>query len=230
MIQRVRNYQKQEPTRSAQKIFIVCEGDTTEPNYFDFFAGLSSNLAVIPIPSEDGKSDPVKLMEWVESHWTDRRTAPNFTEHDQVWFVVDTDEWQTQGKIAALRAFCSTKNRQEQEANPDYTPYDMWNVAQSNPQFEIWHYYHIYDELPDSDEVGKYTSFKEYVNLQIRGGFDFKVHPVFVEDAIRNSLALFVRDAEGCPSLYSTEVYLLCQQILPFVKRIVDIMKRKVSL
>lgn len=229
MIQRVRNYEKQAPSRSAQKIFIVCEGDATEPNYFNFFAGLSSNLAVIPIPPEDGKSDPIKLMEWAQSHMLSGQTAPEYTEHDLVWFVVDTDEWQEQGKIAALRSFCSSINQRLAEANPDQRPYDMFHVAQSNPQFEIWHYYHIYDTLPEPEEVDRHATFKEFVNNQIRGGFDFKVHPVYVEDAILHAAELFARDAEGNPSLYSTEVYLLCQTILPFVKKPIDKMKQKVS-
>lgn len=80
MIQRVRNYEKQAPSRSAQKIFIICEGDTTEPNYFNFFTGLSSNLAVIPIPSENGKSAPVKLMEWAKAHMKEGGNAPDYKE------------------------------------------------------------------------------------------------------------------------------------------------------
>ena len=230
MILRVKNYKKQEPSRNAQKIFVICEGNATEPNYFGFFAGLSSNLSVIPIPSEDGKSDPVKLKEWAEAHLLGKNTSPDYREHDLVWFVVDTDEWQAQGKIAELKDFCAVLNSQERSRYSNLPVYDMWNVAQSNPQFEIWHYYHIYDEKPDSTEVSQFASFKEFVNSKIQGGFDFNVHPVYVEDAIRNASAHFSRDKDGYPSAYSTEVYLVCQQILPFVKKIVDVMKQKTSL
>lgn len=230
MIQRVRNYEKQAPSRSAQKIFIICEGDTTEPNYFNFFAGLSSNLAVIPIPSENGKSAPVKLMEWAQVHMKEGKNAPEYKEHDLVWFVVDTDEWQKMGMIATLRNFCSLMNQEQKNENSNIKPYDMWNVAQSNPQFEIWHYFHIYNTLPIQEEVSQHTSFKEYVNSKIHGGFDFKVHPVYFEDAIKHASEHFTKDTNGDPSLYSTEVYLLCQEMLPFVKKIVDVMKRKVAL
>ena len=41
--------------------------------------------------------------------------------------------------------------------------YDAWNVAQSNPCFEIWLYYHFYDIMPVADDVEKHASFKEYV-------------------------------------------------------------------
>lgn len=78
--------------------------------------------------------------------------------------------------------------------------------------------------------MSQFTSFKEFVNSKIQGGFDFNVHPVYVEDAISNASAQFSRDKDGYPSEYSTEVFLVCQQILPFVKKIVDVMKQKTSI
>ena len=49
-------------------------------------------------------------------------------QNDEVWFVIDTDEWGN--KIISLKDDCNTKQ--------------SWNVAQSNPCFEIWLYYHFY--------------------------------------------------------------------------------------
>jgi len=40
MIQRRRDYGKREPSRDAHKIYLVCEGKGTEPDYFKFFEGL----------------------------------------------------------------------------------------------------------------------------------------------------------------------------------------------
>ena len=65
MIQRRKEYGKREPSRDAHKIYIVCEGKGTEPAYFSFFEGLSSNLQVITIPPDEG-TDPLKLMERAE--------------------------------------------------------------------------------------------------------------------------------------------------------------------
>lgn len=61
MITRVRQYAKKEPSRDAHKLYVICEGAHDEPKYFEFFEGLSSNLSVITIPSEAGKTDPVQL-------------------------------------------------------------------------------------------------------------------------------------------------------------------------
>lgn len=63
MIERRKDYSKKSPSKEACKIYIVCEGKETETNYFEFFQGLSSNLHLIIIPPENGKTDPLKLLE-----------------------------------------------------------------------------------------------------------------------------------------------------------------------
>ena len=50
MIQRNRRYIKNEPSKDAHKIYVICEGSETEHNYFTFFKELSSNLEIIDIP------------------------------------------------------------------------------------------------------------------------------------------------------------------------------------
>lgn len=108
MITRVRQYAKKEPSRDAHKLYVICEGAHDEPKYFEFFEGLSSNLNVITIPSEAGKTDPVQL---------ERRAMEKFdfecgcfsldySQGDRIWFVIDTDAWALEGKIAVLRDFC----------------------------------------------------------------------------------------------------------------------------
>ena len=49
------------PSRDSHKIYIVCEGATKEPEYFEFFQGLSNNLEIISIPPTNG-TDPLKLI------------------------------------------------------------------------------------------------------------------------------------------------------------------------
>ncbi len=220
MIQRRRDYDKREPSRDAHKIYIVCEGKGTEPNYFAFFEGLSSNLQVITIPPEDGKTDPLKLMERANQILIgeDREYTVEYEQGDTVWFVVDTDTWEKEGKIEPLRQFCSQKNAAISLEYDEVKAYSAWNVAQSNPSFEIWLYYHFYENKPVSDEVAKYASFKEYVNSTIAGGFNFEKDPVRVETAIVNAERNFQTDKESKLLEYSSEVYMLGKEIDGFVK------------
>lgn len=208
-------------------MLIVCEGNDTEPRYFGFFKELSPRLDVIPIPSEGGKTDPTKLMQWaMENLISHQAFDVDFYQGDTVWFVVDTDEWEEQGKIGTLRQFCQEQNEALKETikknHYERKPYIAWLVAQSNPCFELWEYYHIYDERPDTEEVEKYASFKEYVNEVIPGGFDSNAMPVEVVKAIANAKSNFSRDDEGRLRLYASEVYHLAEEMLPFVKRDID--------
>lgn len=219
MIQRRKYYDKREPSRDAHKIYIVCEGKGTEPNYFAFFEGLSSNLQVITIPPADG-TDPLKLMERAKQVLIGdgREYTVEYEHGDTVWFVVDTDTWEKEGKIAPLRQFCSQKNASISQEYDEVKAYNAWNVAQSNPSFEIWLYYHFYEDKPVSDEVAKHASFKEYVNNTISGGFNFEKDPVRLETAISNAEKNKWYSVEGSPLAYSTDVCLLGKEIDGFVK------------
>ena len=64
----------------------------------------------------------------------------------------------------------------------------------------------------------KYASFKEFVSSTISGGYDFQRDPVRLEDAIVNTRNNFSLDADGKPTLYSSEVYVLGEEIDKFVK------------
>jgi len=229
MIQRRRDYGKKNPSRDAHKIYIVCEGEVTEPNYFKFFEGMSSNLQVITIPPADG-TDPLKLLERAEQILIgkDRKYAVEYAHHDTVWFVIDTDTWETEGKITPLRKFCSTKNKSIPKEFDEIKSYPAWNVAQSNPCFEIWLYYHLMETPPEDYDATK-EKFKTYLDRMLPGGFNYDRHPVFMEDAIRNAKANFKTNKDKKVSLFSTEMHLLGSEILGFVKRDLDKLKNKMS-
>lgn len=211
---RSRRYERQEPLRDSRKIYIYCEGNKREFDYFRFFCGLSSNVNIIPIPSKDGKTDPEKLMEAAQEEFgINSDVSPKYTldvsQHDNVWFVIDTDLWGS--KITDLRNFCKSQN-----AGLDN---ETWYVSQSNPSFEIWLYYHKFREKPVKNDVDKYSSIKEFVDAQIPGGFDSRKHPAMIEVAIQNAKATYEEENQVL-KLYSTEVFKLGQVILPFVKDI----------
>lgn len=211
---RSRRYERQEPLRDSRKIYIYCEGNKREFDYFRFFCGLSSNVNIIPIPSKDGKTDPEKLMEAAQEEFGIKSdVSPKYTldvsQHDNVWFVIDTDLWGS--KITDLRNFCKSQN-----AGLDN---ETWYVSQSNPSFEIWLYYHKFSEKPVKNDVDKYSSIKEFVDAQIPGGFDSRKHPAMIEAAIQNAKATYEEENQVL-KLYSTEVFKLGQVILPFVKDI----------
>ncbi len=211
---RSRRYERQAPSRDSRKIYIYCEGNVREFQYFSFFCGLSSNVNIIPIKSKNGKTDPVKLMEAAQADFgLTSGCSPRYTldvdQHDNVWFAIDTDQWGS--KITDLRQFCKSQN--------DALSHETWFVSQSNPSFEIWLYYHKYSVKPLEEDVEKYSSIKEFVDACIPGGFDSRKHPALIEAAIQNANATYEEEC-GAPMLYSTEVFKLARVILPFVKHV----------
>lgn len=211
-IVRPNRYERKEPSRDSRKIYIYCEGNRREYDYFQFFCGLSSNVNIIPIPSKDGKTDPNKLKESAIADFGiggkgDATYQLDIEQHDNVWFVIDTDEWGD--KIAELRSFCRFQNQG--------VGTEAWFVSQSNPCFEIWLYYHFFSEKPCTKEVGKYSSMKKFVDAMVPGGFDSRKHPARIATAIDNAAAEYEED-NAAPAMFCTEVFKLGKEILPFVK------------
>lgn len=207
-------YKKREPFRDAKKVYIYCEGEVREIEYFKYFRYLSSNINIIPIPNKGGKSDPLKLLEQFKKDFEGSSdTSPKYVldteQNDEVWFVIDTDQWNTGDKINKLRRFCSEKDEEK---------IHCWQVAQSNPCFEIWLYYHFFDKKPSKKEVESHKGMKDFVTHSIPGGFDSRSMPVEIETAICNSEKNFSRSDNGQPDKYCTELHILGKTILPFIK------------
>jgi hypothetical protein len=206
-------YAKVEPFKYAKKLYIFCESEKggNEVAYFNFFKGFSSNIDIIPIPNDNGKSDPTKLKSQAELSLENKSISLSIELLDEVWFVIDTDRWNEGNKIDELKQFVAEKKKS----------YSGWFVAQSNPSFEIWLYYHFNSEKPNEKEVEVSTSFKEFVATKIKGGFDNRSMPLEIQQATAIAEKNFEIE-NGQPRLYSTEVFNLAKQIINFTKAQLD--------
>lgn len=219
-LSRNKAYAKEEPNRDAKKVYIVCEGSKDEPAYFNYFNGLSSNINIITIPSEGGKTNPISLLRNIEEKIKKGDVLFEMQYEDQIWFVIDTDQWLDHGHIANLRQEVIIKNNEVRAGHTDYP--NSFFIAQSNPSFEVWLYYHFNEAKPRIEEVDSYDSFKAFVNNKIKGGFDFRKYPVKIQGAIQNAQQNFEADIDNYPNQFSTEVFRLGQIIVAFTKHKLD--------
>lgn len=83
-------------------------------------------------------------------------------------------------------------------------------------------YYHFKEEKPKEEEVKACTTFKEFLNNKVKGGFDARKAPIHIKTAIDNSLKHFEKDEKEQPVLYTTEVHCLAQSIYPFIKETIE--------
>jgi hypothetical protein len=120
-------------------------------------------------------------------------------------------------------------NAQIREKYSEAKPYEAWNVAQSNPCFEVWLYYHHYTEKPDKEGVEERPSVKAYVNEQIAGGFDFQRDPARIQDAIDNSERNYSQQDNGNPDWFASEQFLLGKEMMEYVKTEVRKLRNKLG-
>jgi hypothetical protein len=188
--------------------YIFCEGKSREYEYFRYFRELSSKIQLIIIPPKNGETSPSKLYE-AACKYLIKSENNQFTEYevadiDDVWFVIDTDEWKD--KIEKLRGNC-TKND--------------WFVAQSNPCFEVWLFYHHFEYEPYLENIRISKDWKKFVNTKISGGFDSRKHPIYVKRAIDNAKNHY-SETNGKVEIACTEVFKLAERFYPFIQHSIE--------
>jgi L-rhamnose mutarotase len=207
MILKNRIFERKEPSREAKSFYIFCEGNSREPEYLLYFKEIDSKINVEVIRAEfHDNNSPTGLYDkaclYVLS--SDENPNPKFEllDIDEVWFVIDTDKWGS--KIEELREKCKRHR--------------SWFIAQSNPCFEVWLYYHFNQNVPIFEGIEISKNWKKYVNSIIKGGFDPRKHPVFIGDAIKNAQDNYVEN-NGNLDLCSTEMYKLGKNIYPLIEK-----------
>jgi hypothetical protein len=211
MLSRSKLYTRREPTKEAKLFIIFCEGQNTEPMYFRYFQNISHNINLEIIEHENGKNNPMGLFETAYKLLVKSEENPNpkyeVSSIDEIWFVIDTDRWNEQGnKINELR-----EKIQE---------YPTWNVAQSNPCFEVWLYYHHFSDKPILENMDTCGSWKSHLNDKI-GGFNCNKHPIYIERAIQQAKEIH-NEVHSQPDNCCTEVFKLAESFFPFVKEEID--------
>jgi hypothetical protein len=197
-------YEKKAPFRDAFLFIIVCEGTNREPDYFRFFDGMSSRIKVVPVVSTIGSAPRLLIDVAIEK---EKEFDAN-DEKDRVWFVIDTDRWREQ--LHEIRQEC------------DQSPH--WRVAQSNPCFEVWLYFHARAQLPTLANIGQCNNWKPHLPTVIQGGFNPDYHPIAIETAIVNAKAAY--QATGYfPIPGSTQLWQLGEELLPLIKKELEELK-----
>lgn len=200
------SYKKIEPFRDSFLLLIICEGQNREPDYFSFFEGLSSRVKIIPVKSDHGSS-PTQLMSKAEE--VEEKFAVDPID-DKVWFIIDTDRWGKQ--LHEIRTACNNRA--------------YWNIAQSNPCFEVWLYFHVKEMLPEGKDISTCGFWKPFLAKLIEGGFNSDFHPVAIELAVQNARKNFTSTGYF-PDPGSTELWKLGELLLPLIAKDLNELKQK---
>jgi hypothetical protein len=215
MILTNRLFEREQPTREAKSIYIFCEGARREYDYFIYFSEIDSRINVeVYKLSQDEDNSPLGLLEIAKKSILKDDHSQNpkydFQDNDEVWIVLDTDPDKENSKrtqIDAVKKFCKEMTE--------------WYLSESNPCFEVWLYYHLFKEKLTFTGDDLCANWKTKVNESIKGGFDSRKHPIFIDKAIKNSQSNF-QITNSYPSKGCTEVFLLGKSITLVLREKLD--------
>ncbi len=210
MIRKKRGYQRETPKdllRDYRLFAIACEGGKREPHYFKLFEHFSERIKV------DIIEDKVHDEELMQKHET--KSAPKwvldraikYIEHeglideDELWFVMDVDRWET-GQIKEVIDYCQKSKN--------------WNIALSNPCFEIWLYLHKKSDI-DTLEINSCNDFKNLIAGLDKGGYNVLDFIILTKEAVKNAKKLDEKPKNSFPDLKRTKVYNLVESVLKFI-------------
>lgn len=206
MILTNRQFTRREPDISAKSLYIFCEGKKREYQYFQYFQGIDSKINIV-VHSLEGNEDnsPTGLYEIALKQLVQSESNPSpefeFLDGDEAWFVIDTDTWGN--KIDKIHQYCADHLN--------------WHIAQSNPCFEVWLYYHVFNTRAGFEWTDICDEWKFFLSNNIPGGFNSKRHPIYIETAIENASRYFI-SSEGKPDIGTTDVLRLGKVIYAVCK------------
>ena len=173
-----------------QRFLIVCEGEKTEPNYFQSF-----RVPKVVIEIKGLGYNPSKLVEAANE-------LKSEDEYDQVWCVFDRDDCPKQDFNSAISSAKSSKIQ----------------VAYSNEAFELWYVLHfefLNTGIPRKDYITKLASLlgKKY-EKNSKTIYDDLIDKQ--DTAIKNSKKLLEQYKPSKPEQDnpSTTVHLLVEQLI----------------
>lgn len=150
-----KSLQRKEARRAAyKKILIVCEGEKTEPNYFEgareYYELNTVNVEV----RGDCDSDPMSIVSFAKQRYREERDAGD--PFDKIYCVFDKDGHTTYSRAIDALA-CAT-------------PKDTYFTINSVPSFEYWLLLHFvystrpYEALPGKSSGNQVlTELKTYI-------------------------------------------------------------------
>ena len=183
---------KPEPHRDARLFIIATEGRKTEKQYFSMFGNKKCQVQVIT--NEDNKSAPAYILKQLKGF----KNEFQLKDDDELWLMIDVDRWGNKN-LAAVAAQAG---------------HNKFNLAVSNPCFEVWLYLH-HDDL-DHQPI-TVDEMKQRLRNLLGGYNSSKLDTArFVEHidrAITRAKALDINKDERWPSRTGTHVYKVVEKV-----------------
>lgn len=203
-------YYKPEPSVETSIIFIISGGEKRERQYFTMLKDkYITRLRLFFSSVKDNGMNPDEMLDFLNNGLKEQRFVTyegkeiHYVDGDRIYLINDMDHFHND----LIRLKPITDKRA------------VWIV--SNPCFEIWLYYHYYDN-PDKDlndcvkeEPQKRSSWLKTRLATLRnGGIDPRKSLSKIKTAIDVSKKHFSLDDNALPTLFSTEMFKVGEDII----------------
>jgi hypothetical protein len=207
-----REFTRKSGLRDSRLIIIASEGEITEKAYFEGMKEYFTNprIHIEILHRMESASDPARVIRLLDQFRSEYKLRRGY---DQLWLVIDVDRWRSR-KLSFISQQCNQK---------------QYQLAISNPAFEIWLLLHIRSlndypfavqaELLQNRKKGNRTRLEQEL-LKLLGSYN-KVNPdmqffcQLVSTAIRNARSADTQPENRWPNGLGTRVYLLVEEIVP---------------
>lgn len=198
-----RSYTRSRNTKSERRFFVVvCEGARTEPMYLEPYEKDCSlkdrslrNTVKVEKTLDGENNTPKGLLSKAKG----LKHNLGLGKKDQLWIVFDRDQNNVAEIKSVKQAAASAKI----------------SVAESNPCFEVWLYYHYKSEYPTNAPMTQ-TGWKTYLGQQV-GSVDYSECRHLVQSAINNVEGNRSSSADESLGLYDTECDAMMKTLLSFL-------------
>ena len=186
---------EREHDRRDTKLFIVAtEGKETEKQYFRMFNSTRIKVEILAT-TEDGKSSPEYVLERLDKC----KKQYDLNEDDMLWLVSDVDRWGDK----KLSAACSQARQRG------------YNLAISNPCFEVWLTLHFEDINTEDRTCDNFQARLRTILGSYNGSnLNISAYKPNTKDAVNRAKNLHPSSQQDWPPTLGTHVYRLVEILL----------------
>jgi hypothetical protein len=193
-----RSYKRGGAFRDSRRFLIFTEGAKREVRYFEAI-GVDERRISVLVFGADRQTNDSSPEQTLARAIAQIKKSP-LMEDDRVWLVIDKDRW-SEKQLMIVQRTCSDKG---------------WNLAISNPCFELWLYLH-YADLPEG-----YTSSCQQLKTDLGAltspeGYHPAIALKGIDDAIKRAKELDENPDLLLPPRNVSRIYLLFEDLKDFL-------------
>jgi len=184
------------PHREYRKLYVIAsEGDKTEPQYFAMFASRNASVCIRCL-KQGRNSAPKHVLNRAKGF----EAKEGLRSSDEMWLVVDRDDWQ-ESELKKLLVWCREKRNR--------------HLAVSNPCFEYWLLLH-FDAGTTANACAQCRQrLRQLVPGYDKGSADMRKFRDKAPDAVRRAKRADTPRCRDWPRTRGTTVYRLVEKLLP---------------